>query len=55
MDKIVYILERQPVNQTEMEKKFIRLLLEQWDGQGSFIEYLSITSPVMWEGYAKLN
>ena len=47
--------EVRPANQVEMEKKFIRLLLEQWDGQGSFIEYLMITLPVIWAGYVKLN
>jgi len=49
------ILESRPGNQVEMDKKFIRLLLEQWDGKGSFIEYLSITLPIMWAGYVKLN
>ena len=49
------ILQNRPANQVEMEKKFIRLLLEQWDGQGSFIEYLKITLPVMWKGYVRLN
>ena len=49
------IMEYRPANQVEMEKKFIRLLLEQWDGRGCFIDYLMITLPVMWEGYVKLN
>ena len=49
------ILQNRPDNQVEMEKKFIRLLLEQWDGQGSFIDYLKITLPVMWKGYVRLN
>ena len=49
------ILQNRPANQLEIEKKFIRLLLEQWDGQGCFIEYLTITLPVMWEGYVRLN
>ena len=49
------ILQNRPANQLEMEKKFIRLLLEQGDGQGGFIEYLMITLPVMWKGYVKLN
>ena len=51
----VVILERRPANQVEIDKKFIRLLLEQWDGRGSFIEYLMITLPVMWAGYVRLN
>ena len=55
MNKIDIILERRPANQIEMERKFIRLLLEQWDGERSFIEYLSITLPVLWAGYCKLN
>ena len=55
MKRIDIILEREPANQVEIEKKFIRLLLEQWDGKRSFIEYLMITLPVMWAGYAKLN
>lgn len=55
MNRIDIIIEKRPANQVEIEKKFIRLLLEQWDGQGSFIEYLMITLPVMWKGYVKLN
>ena len=51
----VVIIEIRPANQVEIEKRFIRLLLEQWDGKGSFIEYLMITLPVMWAGYVKLN
>ena len=51
----VVILERRPANQIEIDKKFIHMLLEQWDGKGSFIEYLMITLPVMWAGYVKLN
>ncbi len=51
----VIIMERRPANQVAIEKRFIHLLLEQWDGKGSFIEYLSITLPVMWAGYVKLN
>lgn len=53
MNKIV--IEKRPANQVEIEKKFIRLLLEDWDGEGSFIEYLMITLPVVWAGYVKLN
>jgi len=53
MNKI--IIQRRPANQFEMDKKFIRLLLEKWDGDGSFIEYLHITLPIMWAGYVKLN
>lgn len=49
------VLEYRPVNQMEIEKEFILLLLDKWDGQGSFVEYLSITLPVMWAGYVKLN
>ena len=49
------ILETRPANQTEMDKKFIRMLLEQWDGHGSFIGYLSITLPIVWVGYVRLN
>ena len=55
MNKIGIVLEYRPANQVEIEKRFIYLLLEQWDGRGSFIEYLSITLPVMWDGYVKLN
>jgi len=51
---IVWV-ERRPANQIEIDKKFISRLLEQWDGQGSFVKYLSITLPVMWAGYVKLN
>ena len=51
----VVIIERRPTNQIELEKRFIRLLLEQWDGRGSFIEYLMITLPIMWAGYVGLN
>lgn len=54
MTKVITI-ENRPANQVEIEKKFIRLLLEQWDGNGSFVEYLMITLPVMWAGYARLN
>lgn len=54
MTKVI-ILERRPANQVEVEKKFIRLLLEQWDGRGSFVEYLSITLPIIWAGYVRLN
>ena len=49
------ILQNRPANQVGMEKKFIRRLLEQWDGQGSFMEYLKINLPVVWKGYVKLN
>ena len=49
------ILQNRPANQVEMEKKFIRLLLEQWDGKEDFVNYLKITLPVMWKGYVKLN
>lgn len=49
------VLEYKPVNQMELEKKFIRLLLEKWDRVGSFVEYLRITLPIMWAGYVKLN
>ena len=51
----IIIMEYRPANQVEMEKKFILLLLEQWDGQGDFVEYLMITLPVVWKGYVKLN
>jgi len=54
MTKII-LIEKRPANQVDMEKKFIRMLLEQWDGEGSFIKYLMITLPVMWAGYVRLN
>lgn len=53
MNKIIF--QRSPPSQAGIEKKFILALLEKWDGNGSFIEYLSITLPVMWAGYVKLN
>ena len=55
MNKIDIIIERSPANQAEIDRKFIRLLLDQWDGTGSFANYLRITLPVMWAGYVKLN
>lgn len=55
MNKIDIILERRPANQVEIDRKFIRLLLENWNGEGNFIEYLMITLPVMWAGYVRLN
>jgi len=55
MNRLDIILESRPANQVEIEKKFIRLLLENWDGTGSFVEYLMITLPVMWDRYVKLN
>lgn len=51
----VIVFQRSPANQAEIDRKFVRMLLEKWDGQGCLAEYLRITLPVMWEGYVKLN